>query len=31
MATNSFLSSVTKCNTRTENGALFNSSTGDIT
>ena len=29
MATNSFLSSVTKCNTRTENGALSNSSTGD--
>lgn len=29
MAKNSFLSSVTKCNTRTENGALSNSSTGD--
>ena len=29
MAKNSFLSSVTKCNTRTENVALSNSSTGD--
>lgn len=29
MAKNSFLSSVTKCNTCTENGALSNSSTGD--